>query len=240
MPDTSIIDRHIDIEYSFGEYYEVREDISLFLTKRGDVIERIDNHEESEGSELISFTLGESDKRMLTLGVVMAVQELEEAVAAFNRYSSEYQVEIAGYYRRAGNYEDAREQLNLDVITGKAPDIITMSGGDSSLFSKKGLLADLYDFMREDEECSKDMFMLSVLRAYEEDGHLYSISPSFLLHSMWGYGDVTGGRSVYRISRGGGKRYGHCFPGQRCGRQCQEGRTVGSVGVRKVLSAAGL
>jgi len=28
--DTSIIDRHIDIEYSFGEYYEVREDTLLF------------------------------------------------------------------------------------------------------------------------------------------------------------------------------------------------------------------
>ena len=28
--DTPIIDRHIDIEYSFGEYYEVHEDSSLF------------------------------------------------------------------------------------------------------------------------------------------------------------------------------------------------------------------
>lgn len=28
--DASIIDRHIDIEYSFGEYYEVCEDTSLF------------------------------------------------------------------------------------------------------------------------------------------------------------------------------------------------------------------
>ena len=28
--DTTIIDRHIDIEYSFGEYYEVSEDTSLF------------------------------------------------------------------------------------------------------------------------------------------------------------------------------------------------------------------
>ena len=28
--DTTIIDRHIDIEYSFGEYYEVSEGTSLF------------------------------------------------------------------------------------------------------------------------------------------------------------------------------------------------------------------
>lgn len=28
--DTPIIDRHIDIEYSFGDYYEVREDNPLF------------------------------------------------------------------------------------------------------------------------------------------------------------------------------------------------------------------
>lgn len=28
--DTPIIDRHIDIEYSFGDYYEVHEDTPLF------------------------------------------------------------------------------------------------------------------------------------------------------------------------------------------------------------------
>lgn len=167
----------------------------LFLAKRGDVVEVIDNHGDSESSELVSFTFGESDKRILTLGMVMTVQGLEKAVAEFNRYSREYQVEILDYYRQAGNYEDAMEQLNLDVITGKAPDIISMSGIDSSLFSKKGLFSDLYDFMQDDPECSKDMLMPSVCGAYEENGHLYSISPSFLLHSMWGYRDVTGGRS---------------------------------------------
>lgn len=63
------------------------------------------------------------------------------------------------------------------------------------MFSEKGVLADLYDFMEEDEECSRDMLVQSAAGAYEDQGHLYSISPSFQLHSMWGYGDVTGGQN---------------------------------------------
>ncbi len=47
-------------------------------------------------------------------------------------------------------------------------------------------------FMKEDEGCSKDMLVQSVVKAYEDGGHLYSIAPAFQFHSMWGYGDVIG------------------------------------------------
>ena len=63
------------------------------------------------------------------------------------------------------------------------------------MFAGKGVLADLYGFMEEDGECSKDMLVESVARAYENQGHLYSIAPAFQLHTIWGYGDVTGGQS---------------------------------------------
>lgn len=167
----------------------------LFLGRNGDAIEIIDNHGDSEHSEFISLALGEMEKKILTLGFTEMVPDLEKVVAEFNRYSSEYRVEIVDYIAQEGNYEDAIEQLKLDIVTGKAPDIITVGGIDYSMFSEKGVLANLYDFMQEDTQVSKDMLMQSVVRAYEDGGHLYSIAPAFQLHSMWGYGDVTGGRS---------------------------------------------
>ena len=183
----------------------------LFLGKNGDALEIIDNHVDSGHSEFISLALGKTEKKIVTLGSTVMVPDLEKVVAEFNRYNSEYKVEIIDYVTQEGNYEDAIEQLKLDVITGKAPNIITVGGIDYSLFSEKGVLADLYDFMRDDKECSKDVLVQSVARAYEDQGHLYSISPSFQLHSMWGYGDVTGGQSgvtfedLFRMLQNSGK-----------------------------------
>ncbi len=164
----------------------------LFLTKRGDAIEIICNLGESDRSEFVLFTPGETEKKTVTLGMVMTAQDLERMVTEFNRYSREYRVEMVDYSERTGDYDRAVEQLKLDVITGTAPDIIAVSGIDYSMFSEKGVLADLYGFMKEDEGCSKDMLVQSVVKAYEDGGHLYSITPAFQLHSMWGHGDVIG------------------------------------------------
>ena len=49
--------------------------------------------------------------------------------------------------------------------------------------------------LRDDKECSKDMLVQSVIKVYEDGGHLYSIAPNFQIHSMWGYGDVIGRQS---------------------------------------------
>ncbi|MCI9143148.1 MAG: extracellular solute-binding protein [Lachnospiraceae bacterium] len=168
----------------------------LFLSKSEDRIEIVDSGGDSGALEFIVFTPGRTDKETLTLGVTMASRELEEAVAAFNRFSSEYRVELVDYISQAESYEEASEKFKLDVVTGKAPDIIAVSGiDDYQILCHKGVLADLYDFMEADAACSKDMLMESVVKACEDAGHLYSIAPAFQLHSMWGYGDVTGGQS---------------------------------------------
>ncbi|MCM1056297.1 MAG: extracellular solute-binding protein [Firmicutes bacterium] len=167
----------------------------LFLKKEEAGIEIIDNHEASGNPEFISFTLGENEKRIVTLGSTLMLPYLEKVVAEFNRYNSEYRIEIIDYVTQEGDSEAAVEQLKLDIISGKAPDIITVGGMDHGIFSQKGVLADLYEFMKDDEECNKEMLVQSVAEAYEYQGHLYRISPSFQLHSMWGYSDVTGGQS---------------------------------------------
>lgn len=197
--NNELLEYHFDTQkaeklLSLSTYGIFSEDI-LFLAKKQDHIEIIDNHGAAGHSEFISLNLGETEKKIVTLGSTAMIPDLEKVVAEFNRYSRDYRVEIVDYIAQAGSYEDAVERLKLDVITGKAPELITTDGLDYSVFSDKGVLADLYAFMEADEECSRDMLVQSVLKACEDEGHLYSIAPAFLLHSMWGYGDVIRGKS---------------------------------------------
>lgn len=166
----------------------------VYLAKHGDEIEIIDNHEGTGNSEFISLTLGTAQKQTVTLGTTMVFQDLERVAGEFNRSNSEYRVEIINYENQAGSYEDGIERLKLEVVTGNAPDVIVVSEIDYRMFSEKGVLADLYDFMREDGECAPDMLVPAVISAWEDEGHLYSVAPAFQLHSMWGYGDVIDGR----------------------------------------------
>ena len=167
----------------------------LALARNGDSIEMIDDHGSLEIPEYISITPGENTKKVVTLGVTGMAQDLESIVTEFNRYNSEYRVEIVDYVDQAGSYEDALERLKLDIVTGDAPDIIRVSGIDYDIFSEKGVLADLYEFMQKDTELTKGMLVASVSSAYEDNGHLYSMAPGFQLHTMWGYADVTDGKS---------------------------------------------
>lgn len=175
--------------------YGIRATDVLCLSINRDALELIENHGDFEYSEFVSLAPGESEKKTVTLGVIMTPQDLEKAVAEFNRYSNAYRVEIVDYCSQAESYEEGKERLTLDVIAKKAPDVISVGSMNYGAFADKGVLADLYEFMGKDEEFQKGALVRSVAEAYENGGHLYAMAPSFLLHSMWGYRDVTGGRS---------------------------------------------
>lgn len=183
-----------EIIFNFSTYGLSTSDI-LFMTKNGEQYEIIENHEGTEHSELVMLSYGVSEKQTVTLGIVTASQDLEDVIAEFNRYSSEYQVILKDYAGQEEDDEAALEQLKLDLVTGEAPDVIAVSGLDYQLFSNKGALADLYTFMENDADLSAADLVQSVTAAFEDDGRLYSAAPAFQLHSMWGYEDVTGGQS---------------------------------------------
>ena len=167
----------------------------LYLGKNGDAVEIIDNHRKAGRSELTCIEQGQNEKTVLTLGVVLLTQELASVVTEFNRYNQDLQVQVVDYRDDSDSYELGVDRLKLDIVTGKAPDILSVSAMDYELFVDKGILADLYGFMEEDTELDRDMLIPSVVKAYETDGHLYCLAPGFQLYSMWGLKSVTGGRT---------------------------------------------
>ncbi|MBD5547895.1 MAG: extracellular solute-binding protein [Lachnospiraceae bacterium] len=158
----------------------------LYMGMDDDKIEIIDNYGNDDNSEYVVLRKGLNEKTVLTLGVMQVTQNLEKKVADFNRSNGNIRIEIVPYYTGENGFEEGMEHLKLDIIRGKAPDIIDVSEIDYAVYSDKGVLADLYGFMQNDEECKMNDIMDSVSDAYEISGHLYSIAPAFQLYSMWG------------------------------------------------------
>lgn len=105
--------------------------------------------------------------------------KIERIIAGYNSYQSEYRVKIVNYY----DYDDIKSEseyhnLDLDIVSGKCPDIIVSE--DIFYFSNlinKGVFVDLYSLM--DGNPGKDDFIPNIISALEKDNKLYAVPDSF-------------------------------------------------------------
>ena len=169
------------------------DDIIYFGTDGAD-IEILDNYKGSAATEYSKLVQGEENERtVVTLGVMQMLPKMKNTVATFNRNQTSVTVEPIVY---AENYdlEAGFEKLKLDLISGKAPDLIMTEGIDMDLLANTDALLDLYSFMENDKQCGRDALVESVLNAYEMNGKLYVGAPSFYIYSMWGAKSTVCGR----------------------------------------------
>lgn len=172
--------------------YGIKEADILYLNVHDSMVEIIDNYPSGAVSELITLKEGNDEKKIITVGVMQNSQDLEEIVIDYNRYSADARVEIKTYYNEQDGYENGLEKLKLDIVKKNGPDIVETSSIDKAVFINKGIFINLFDFMESDRECNISNIHPSVLKAYEEEGAIYSLAPSFLLYSMWGRSDIIG------------------------------------------------
>lgn len=168
----------------------IQEEDVIYLGMDGSTIEVIDNYRGLGHSEYSVIAEGESPKTQLTLGVTTLQPEMRRAITSFNRYQNEVTIEPIVYVE-GWDYGAGYGKLMLDVVQGKAPDLITIY--DENL-ARNGTYSDLYAFMQEDAEMKKEDFVSNILRVYEVNGRLHTIAPSFLVHTMWGADSTVNGR----------------------------------------------
>ena len=157
------------------------------------IIEVIDNYDTFAASEYVAIVEGESQKTTVTLGLMNVSERLEEIIADYNRFNKEIRVELK-LYDIDVDYGKGLEQLKQDLISGKAPDLINVSLINTDAYMDKGIFADLYDFMDADPSFDREMLLEPVRKAYELDGHLYSMGTAFQLHTIWGADSVVNGQ----------------------------------------------
>lgn len=173
------------------------EDI-IYLGMRGSTIEIIDNYKGFEQSEYTVVEEGEPQRTRLTLGVMMLDSNMRKLIAEYNRYQNEVTIEPI-VYMEGYNYKAGLEKLKMEVIQGKAPDLMDVSGLGYESLAKAGAFVDLYTLMQKDAGVDAEDFVSSVLKAYEVDGQLYTIAPAFMIHTMWGSGSMIEGQKGIRL-----------------------------------------
>ncbi|MDE6745192.1 MAG: extracellular solute-binding protein, partial [Oscillospiraceae bacterium] len=133
----------------------------------------------------------EDGKKIVTMYSLYNDSEFEKAVVDFNKASSEYWVEVTDYAKEYP--DDPLTRLNNDLIAGKLPDLLMLSPNmpvDS--YISKGLLADLYEFIDKDEAIDRSDYLESVMKAYETNGKLYELIPSFSVTTLVGKSSLVG------------------------------------------------
>lgn len=134
------------------------------------------------------------DKKLIKMYALYLGVDIKRQILEFNKNSLEYEIELTSYddYAR-DSYDDAITRLNNDMIAGNLPDIIVLNTNmpvDS--YISKGLLANIYDFMDKDDSISRDDFLTNIFEAYEVDGKLYEVIPTFTVNTLIGKASKVG------------------------------------------------
>lgn len=168
------------------------EDEILNMRVKDDTIEIIDNYHGLSKTEITKIQKGESNKNIITLAAMNLSAEDNEIIAEYNRKGK---IEIKPViYSDGNNLIDGYDRLKLDIVQGEAPDLFFTDGIDYEILAKSGALENLYAYMDKDPELGRKDIVQSLMSAYEEEGKLYTLAPSFNIFSMWGGKSVVKGR----------------------------------------------
>ncbi len=152
-----------------------------------------DGEDRSLGSlEGASFSEQGSERTRVTLGSVWGVN-LEQAVEAYNAEGGPYFVEIVNYLPEEFDnlvYEASRDRFKMDLATGKGTDIVDLSELDVDVLGSRGVLADLYGFLSEEE--MKRRYPANIIGCLQTGEELYELGTSFSLYTVVGNGAVLG------------------------------------------------
>lgn len=151
-------------------------------------------------------------KYVMTVATLGDAWSLRSNMIRFNRQSDEYRFTIRSYspddyYDGGDDYdyqsylEQALTALNNDIIGGNVPDVLVV---DEKLpmenYVSKGLFLDLYKLMDEDETIRREDFLENILAAFETNGKLYEIAPTFWVSTLAAKNEMLGGRTGWTMA----------------------------------------
>ncbi|SEK72394.1 ABC-type glycerol-3-phosphate transport system, substrate-binding protein [Ruminococcus sp. YRD2003] len=136
-------------------------------------------------------------KEVITMATYSEGSILENEVKYFNQHSDKYKIE---YKELPGEYwDDKLANLRLQIISGDAPDILpqVMAVGIDTV--NPAAFADLYEFIDNDPDISREDFLPNVLKGMERDGRMVALAPTFEFHTVTAKGSYTGVRENWSV-----------------------------------------
>lgn len=138
-------------------------------------------------------------KKVIVLGGTYIDEIMRKQVVAFNQKSDTYKIVLKEY--TYDEYSGSYLQLNNDIIAGNMPDILLAAGLPVENYIEKGLIADLYPLIEQDEELSREEFMDNVFEAYSVEGRLMYVVPGFMVSTMAAKTSLAGDGSDWSIEK---------------------------------------
>ncbi|HBB71564.1 MAG TPA: hypothetical protein DCZ71_03040 [Ruminococcus sp.] len=128
----------------------------------------------------------EASKEIITLALYGSDPYTTKMVTDFNKANDKYRIKVVDYGKYY-EYDEENEkminspdnQLKMDIVAGKAPDMVQTSANLIASLANKGAFADLYDYLGKDGTVKKEELVDNVIDACEVNGKLLSIVPSF-------------------------------------------------------------
>lgn len=183
---------NVDIDGNSISDFIQMEDGSFFVLSTLVDYSTIDSGDMSSEIEIATISKKKysdtKQKKKLILASNYLDMDVKREILKFNKTNDSYHIDVADY----SSYEDPSEQINLDIIAGKIPDIIDVGFMPKELYIKKGFLADLYPFIDKDDEIKKEDFIDTVRTTLEHNGKLYYLPVSFRIYAFAGPKKIFG------------------------------------------------
>ena len=142
-------------------------------------------------------------KTVLTMGCFEIPAWYDVAIADFNAENDDYVIVVNSFTENLdADRTAALIDFNNQMITGNIPDIvITNEEMPFDGYCRKGLFTDLYPYLDNDSELSRDSFFENTLKACENDGKLYGMIPTFGIETFVAKGSIVGDNKLLTMEK---------------------------------------
>ena len=143
-----------------------------------DKVEEINDSQEQSESDY-------SGKTEITLGMPGFNVLISPAVTEFNEISESSRLKIVDYSKlvNENDTEKILNQMKMDLVSGRAPDIIVLCPAYMSDFVRTGAFTDMYELMEQYDGVKKEDFLENALRGFDVNGELPALSYSYRIQT---------------------------------------------------------
>ena len=142
-------------------------------------------------------------KTIISMSVPNLYYDMRRKVIKFNKANDTYRIVVTDYsqYNTDDDYSAGATRFNNDLISGKVPDIIVVDAEmNYDSYVAKDLFTDLYKIMDNDSSFNKADYLENIFKAYEMNGKLYSLVPSFYLATFAAKDSLLGGIKNWNVA----------------------------------------
>ena len=137
------------------------------------------------------------DKTIITLSSIHLNFDTKNAIMRFNRLNDKYMIKMVNYSELYPNdFDECEKQFDLDIISGKAADIICVPVNSVKKYADKGIFLDLTPAFEKGGELEDVEFLPNIAEMQKIDGKTFSFITSFYVNTCVVRNSFANGRKT--------------------------------------------